>query len=83
MTTKFMLNNILYYFKCTFSKPLNGCKGISIGLLDCMTNEKTKYNYFDSFPGNGANIIFKGGYLNKTPLNMQVKVINFKVNIEK
>jgi len=76
-----MLNDILYKFKCTFNKPLNGCKGVSIGLHDYMFKEKIQFNNFDSFPGNGVKIKFKGGLLNEYPLNQQVKVIHFKVCI--
>ena len=82
LTKTLMQNGVLYQFKCTFNKPLNGCKGVSIGLHDYMFKEKIQFNNFDSFPGNGVRIKNKGGLLNENPLNQQVKVIYFMVNIE-
>ena len=71
--------DLLYQFKCTLLQPLNGCKGLSIGLNDPVLQQKVKFNYFDSFPGNGELNIVKGGLLNEAPLNQQVKAINFNV----
>ena len=74
-----MRNDVLYHFKCTFSKPLRGCKGVSIGLHDYTFKEKVTFNNFDSYPGNGVKDTCKGELLNEFPLNQKVTVIEFKV----
>lgn len=79
----------IYCFSCSFYNPLNGKKGIAIGVFEEEENNKGEKNrkkkvgdcYFASCSGSGATKIIKGDLLNSKENNYALTKIDFEVCI--
>jgi len=85
----FLDNERIYTFSCCFNKPLNGGKGIAIGVFEEEENNKGEKNrkrkvgdcYFDSCSGLGVSKIIKGSLLNSDSNSTALTKIEFEVCI--